>query len=307
MLIHTQENDLSTNHLNWNVEKRPLKALAKNTEELNQFTENDLISIPSNNSMALVREDTDEFISVVGNRYEPTQYKDICDKQAQGLEKSGLLNKGNFVCKDFMFDGYGKFKRVVEFKNITIEPKKDDIVAFRQTAKSSHDGSIPNTTDSSPMRLVCSNGMLSPLWQLIYTFRHTTNFNIEVLTDIYKQSTEKFFEMEPYFASMNQKGISKVEVEMALKETICKRKATKRNKKTYNEKLLEWLMGQFYKESNNLGFTMWAFYNTLTHWATHPDQYEYSENAKLHNIARTNEQKVLVFLRSNTFKNYMDR
>jgi|TARA_Y100000296_G_C5169588_1_gene256547 hypothetical protein len=305
MLIHTQENDLSIpDKLNWEVATRPLNYKSKGTFT---FPKGILKDVPEDMYSCLVRDDTEEFISIVGSRYVATQYKDICEKQAQGLEKSGLLKKGNFTCKDYLFDGYGKFKRDVIWDDFTIEPKVGDLVNFKQSARSSHDGSIPNLTDGTPRKLSCDNGMLSPIWQLIFAFRHTVNFNIEVLADIYEESTKKFFEMEPYFKSMGEKSISKTEVERTLKETICRRIATKKNKKEHNEKLLGWLLEQFNVEAGELGLTVWAFYNTLTHWATHPEQYDYKENTKFHNIARQNSDKVLVFLNTPQFRGLMDR
>ena len=305
MLIHTQENDLSIpDKLNWEVATRPLNFKSKGNFT---FPKGILKDVPEDRYSCLVRDDTEEFISIVGSRYEPTQYKDICEKQAQGLEKSGLLKKGNFTCKDYLFDGYGKFKREVVLDDLTIEPKVGDIVNFKQSSISSHDGSIPNTSDSTPRKLSCDNGMITPLWKLIFTFRHTVNFNIEVLTDIFEESTKKFFEMEPYFKSMGEKRISRSEVEQTLKETICRRIATKKNKREHNEKLLGWLLEQFNVEASELGYSMWAFYNTLTHWATHPEQYDYKENTKFHNIARQNSDKVLVFLNTPQFRGLMDR
>ena len=298
MLIHTQKNNLSIpKELDWETELIDVKEVC--------FGKKDMISsIPEGKHHFVVRKDTQEYISMVGSNYKPTEYKDICEKQAQGLEKSGLLNKGNFTCRDYMFDGYGKFKRSVTFEDITIEPRVGDIVNFQQSGISSHDGSIPNTTDATPNRLACLNGMFTPVFKVIENFRHTRRFDIEILTDIYKKSTEKFFEMEPYFADMDKMRVSKFQIESALKETICKRKATEKKPRGYNEKLLELLMAQYLTEASKLGDTMWAFYNALTYWATHPENFEYKENAKLHNLERSNTDKVLVFMQSPQFKSF---
>jgi len=64
---------------------------------------------------------------------------------------------------------------------------------------------------------------------------------------------------------------------------------------------------QFDVESNELGTTLWAFYNTLTHWATHPELYDYKENTKLHNLAEKNKDKVLIFIRSPQWQKFMSR
>jgi len=297
MLIHTQENNLAIpEKLNFHVELKPMSFLN---------SADDRVDIPDHS--VLVRKDTEEPLSIVGNRYEPTQYFDIAEKQMQGLEKSGLLKQSNFICYDYLYDNGARWKRDVCLTDLTIEPKVGDLVQFNQTAKSSHDGSLCNTTDSTPKRLACDNGMLQAIWQLVFRFRHTQNFDVENLVSIFNASTEKFYEMEPYFKSMGNTKISVKDVELALKQTICKRKATKKKNIDHKEKLLGWLIGQYKKEAVNLDDTVWAFYNALTNWATHPELYDYKEDAKMHNLVEDNSNKVLVFLQSPQFLKFMDR
>ena len=60
-----------------------------------------------------------------------------------------------------------------------------------------------------------------------------------------------------------------------LKDTICKKnsKSAKANLvKPVNETKMNYLLDRFEKEQTELGQTMWAGYNALTHWATHTDE-----------------------------------
>ena len=305
MLVKTQKNNLSVEHLKFDVEKIDMFGnLGDKTAHLDN---ENIIEVPTEDRVMLIRKDTKEYISTVGGRYYPVNYWELAEKQAEGLEQSGLLKKGDFEVKDYFFEGVRKFRRDVTWKDLTIEPKVGDIVNFRQSCSSSLNGSWSTITDGTPSRLSCANGMVSPMWQLIFKFRHTVGFEIENLVNIFKVSTERFFEMEPYFNSMGNKSISKSEIEMALRETICKRKPTGKNKRNHNQKLLGWLLEQFDVESNELGTTLWAFYNTLTHWATHPELYDYKENTKYHNLAEKNKDKVLVFMRSPQWQKFMSR
>ena len=299
MLIHTQENNLEIpDKLKFKAELRPMSFL--DNKKKNKDISQELASV-------LIRSDTEEPLSIVGSRYEPTQYYDLAKKQADGLEKSGLLDKHKFICKDFLFENGRKWKRQVLIKDLTIEPKVGDIVNFQNTTKSSHDLSLPNITDSTPNRFACSNGMVTAIWQLIFAFRHTRNFEVDVLSNIFEESAKKFLEMEPYFNSMGQKKVSVSDVEHSLKQTICKRKATKKKNIDHKEKLLGWLLEQYAKETQLLGNTVWAFYNALTHWATHPEDYAYHEDSKFHNLQEKNTNKVLVFLQTPQFLKLMDR
>jgi len=57
-----------------------------------------------------------------------------------------------------------------------------------------------------------------------------------------------------------------------LAETICHKSgkaAELGHAKPVNERLFNYLMHQFNAEKQELGSTMWAAYNALTHWATH--------------------------------------
>ena len=56
-----------------------------------------------------------------------------------------------------------------------------------------------------------------------------------------------------------------------LSMTICKRKARPSDKEELpiNKSLLNYLGDQFEEETKELGETMWAGYNALTHWSTH--------------------------------------
>jgi hypothetical protein len=60
-----------------------------------------------------------------------------------------------------------------------------------------------------------------------------------------------------------------------VKETICRKntKAAEADERlSVNESRLNWLLERFEEERRELGLTLWAGYNALTHWATHlPD------------------------------------
>ena len=60
-----------------------------------------------------------------------------------------------------------------------------------------------------------------------------------------------------------------------LKNTICKKKSKSAElnlTNPVNETKLNYLLDRFEKETPELGKTMWAGYNALTHWSTHTDE-----------------------------------
>ena len=68
--------------------------------------------------------------------------------------------------------------------------------------------------------------------------------------------------------------------------------AKKKKNIDHREKLLGWLINQYKKETVALDDTVWAFYNALTNWATHPELYDYKEDSKFYNIEESNKNQV---------------
>ena len=56
------------------------------------------------------------------------------------------------------------------------------------------------------------------------------------------------------------------------------------------------MMEQFLKETKDLGMTMWAVYNMLTHYATHTPLRR--SNTPLHSRVVTDQQQIMMVMRS---------
>jgi hypothetical protein len=67
-----------------------------------------------------------------------------------------------------------------------------------------------------------------------------------------------------------------------LKDTICKKNtkaAAVDEKLSVNERRLNWMLERFSEEKKELGSTLWAGFNALTHWSTHlPDARDQGRN-----------------------------
>jgi hypothetical protein len=62
-----------------------------------------------------------------------------------------------------------------------------------------------------------------------------------------------------------------------------------------NEKRLNWLIERFREERPELGETMWAAYNALTHYATHlPMTQERNANREMTQTKRNNEVRAVI-------------
>jgi hypothetical protein len=83
-----------------------------------------------------------------------------------------------------------------------------------------------------------------------------------------------------------------------LKGTICYKKsaaADNDERLAVNEKRLNWLIERFREERPELGETMWAAYNALTHYATHlPMTQERNANREMTQTKRNNEVRAVI-------------
>ena len=96
------------------------------------------------------------------------------------------------------------------------------------------------------------------------------------------------------------RGTSLTERQFAdiLKETICYKKtaaAENDERLAVNEKRLNWLIERFREERPELGETMWAAYNALTHYATHlPMIRNDNANREMTQTRRNNEVRAVI-------------
>lgn len=108
------------------------------------------------NALATVREDTDEQIGIVSDRYSIIQNTDLCRDLESALSEVGLKNYSRKV----EVGGNGaRFYARYTFPEIKVAlPKVGDELGLRITTKNSHDGSGAAQWEVDILRLVCLNG-----------------------------------------------------------------------------------------------------------------------------------------------------
>ena len=235
---------------------------------------------------------------VVGSKYHPTAIYKLIDYFNEGLVKADLDT--GCVVKDAMYEGGAKFVRTLSYPNITIEPKTrkvGDIIRFEIVFRTSLDGSWVHSLQILPIRLLCLNGMVGvdSNYKLIFNFKHTTGFNPSVIRDKVMIGQESFQEMQTWFESLSNAEVTADDVKALLKQTLFKKQAQKdaelKENKTFN-----WMMEQFLRETKDLGMTMWAVYNMLTHYATHTPLRR--SNTPIHSRVVTDQQQIMMVMRS---------
>ena len=105
--------------------------------------------------------------------------------------------------------------------------------------------------------------------------KHTSNLSTTALMTKAQIGLEHWTSQSEQMATWNVSKMSLEQFGNILKETICKKKSKSAELnlvKPVNETKLNYLLDRFEKEQTELGQTMWAGYNALTHWATHTDE-----------------------------------
>lgn len=133
--------------LNYNVVKRPMKAIIHNRQ---------YADVP--NAFATVRTDTNQVLGVVGARYEPVQNKDafnffdpLVDRDEAIYHTAGVLGRGEKIWLLAKLPDY-----------IKVGPKKDPVEKF-VLLYNSHDGSSHIRVKMTPIRVVCNNTLTAAL------------------------------------------------------------------------------------------------------------------------------------------------
>ena len=228
----------------------------------------DNYKVPTDMARACVRTDTGQVLGIHGSKYKPIAHKDVVDKIIQGVEKTGLVD---YETKIQIHEAGAKMRGSVTFNNLVIEPQKDDIIKFRINFFNSYDQSWAFATICDGLRLWCMNGCTTPVNASTLRFKHTTNVNIQSITDRVKSGVDFFMDSNLEYAQWAHTKLHPNSVQRFLEQTLCKTFKRSSNSIPYNVTRTETLLEGFDREARTLGRTKWALYNAMTYWSTHTD------------------------------------
>ena len=138
----------------------------------------------------------------------------------------------------------------VIYPDVTIEPKVGDYTQFRVRAYNSYDGKWPFSEECDGVRLLCTNGMVSPRMISAQRLRHTTRINIEGVSNRIVQNFEMFQTQQEVWSKMMLTKVDKKQCLEFFKKRVCYNQG-KTTKEPFSLK-------QFARLSDQLT-TKWAF------------------------------------------------
>ena len=126
--------------------------------------------------------------------------------------------------------------------------------------------------------------------------KHTSNLDTKALTNIGSVNLQTFINQFELMDRMQKTKIDKISLGNTLKNTLCFKKNNRMNDNVdsidnYNKGLYDQIFSNFESiYQNEMGSTLWAFYNALTHWSSHETKTR--KNASWHNTKLDRESRV---------------
>ena len=212
----------------------------------------------------------------VSSTYQLVPHHELFFEQAKILGQSDLP-LDNITVKDQLYKDGLQAHRTIFFHDLetTVSNNKDKVLS-RIDIFNSCDMSWSFQVFSGAYRDLCRNTLVFGGQKAYHQqAKHTRNLSTTALMTKASIGLEFWNNQKDTMRNWRAKDMSLEQFGQILKQTICKKKSKSAElnlTNPVNETKLNYLLDRFEKETPDLGKTMWAGYNALTHWATHTDE-----------------------------------
>ena len=245
--------------------------------------------------IALVREDTNQVLSVVGKGYNPVDHVDAFKTAEEVIKLSDLDIKGITRKTECSHDGARAYSIYTLPEHKVNLGRENDDVALTISARNSFDGSWSFTVEVGGYRFICLNMQVFANNFAIHKSKHTSGLNLQRVADklseavkFYDQETELWQEMVD--TKVQHDTAMSILAYLADAKTVDSHlKSRSIYSNTYGNtmdrpfylsdilhepdvirnKTLSSLWTRWLNNSKSLDSTAWALYNAMTEWATH--------------------------------------
>jgi len=275
--MNTVEKFLTETNLNWNVKSEPIQ------------TESGLII---NGYNALIREDTNEVLSVRTDSYFPYQNQELMELLFQVSNQTGLqVHKGGF---------FGKGEKVfIQLKSNDLRLGSDRIEGYL-TGINSFDGSTSLAFGPSNLTISCQNKFFAAFRELDTKVRHTKNMVIRI-DEICRSLEMVLVEEQKVFDNIVR--LSETRFDDVIKDRITKHLFN--IKKEVDLKDMNSISGKtrnslarfnmdLESELKDKGDNMWALFSGVTRYSTHSATKNMERNTynKMFSVMGQREKKI---------------
>ena len=238
----------------------------------------------------------------VGKSYALVPHDGLFKAQAQQLAASDLPLRNVEVC-DRIYEQGARVHRTIYFHDledlsITKDGKRDK-VRCRMDMFNSVDMSWALQIFSGAYRDLCRNTLVFGGEKAYHQRKiHRGSISPEAMIAKATMGLSMWQDQRDVMDRWRNTPLTNRQFADILKETICYKKtaaAENDERLAVNEKRLNWLIERFREERPELGETMWAAYNALTHYATHlPMTRNDNANREMTQTRRNNEVRAVI-------------
>jgi hypothetical protein len=204
----------------------------------------------------IVRVDTGEVLAIHGEGYKLTPNEAIMTQFVDALSSSGLTLDGAMVQSKVSHEGARMFSKII-LPAHKVEIAPGDCVDLQISVVNSYDGWTALRSIFGGFRILCSNGLVvgTKMWEGYG--RHTQNLDISATARRLQNVAQSYENVSDVWSKWANSTILEGQWEQVV-DVVAP-----------TEKAKETLLNQFVAEKVELGSTVWAAYNALTHWSTH--------------------------------------
>lgn len=239
----------------------------------------------------------------VGKTYQLVPHDTLFERQAELLSYTTLPINAVSVT-DRIYDAGLRAHRTVYFNDLRTNIGDSlDTVVCRMDIFNSIDMSWAFQVFSGAYRDLCRNTLVFGGEKAYHQkHKHTKNLSPDALITKAGGSLDIWTGQRDLMRQWTRAKLTDEQFAQILAETICHRstRASEAGQgKPVNERLMNNLLYLFEKEKPELGNTMWAAYNALTHWSTHTNEAwtdmetgkQYQSGKKTANVAQVQRQR----------------
>ena len=223
------------------------RAVAVDGGQTNLIDLEDQSSFLSNGYKAIVREDTNEVISIVKDSYQIVKNSDLINRLLQELATSGYQFK---IDPSHSFVENNRMRLQITFPELLFRDGESDI-ALSAFLENSYDQSSGIRWYFGAIRAICSNGMVFGQILSKYYSKHTSGFSFQDLG-------EKLTEARQYFPVIQERinRLERLRVDEQLVENV-------------SNKVSKRLAEQVIEQEEIGRLTQWQLLNRLTNYVSH--------------------------------------
>lgn len=256
----TVEEGIKLAGLDWDVELRPLMTNEENP-----------LAVSSHN--AVVRNDNNAVLGVVGTNYKPLQNKDAF-AWFEPLVENGLVT---LETAGSLFNGKKIF--VLANTNATAEVVKDDAIESFILLSNAHDGTQAVRVGFTPIRVVCNNTLTSAhnsdLSKLIRV-QHSASVveNLEMIRNLMDTVNNQFLATVEQYKELAKRDVNQADLEKYVRQVfsikklddIIKGYEEKEEIENFRKKLMDRVEEYFELEPAH---KTWNMYNAVNSYLNH--------------------------------------